>query len=88
MDTIETLTLPKQYAVSIVKGMHKKKIALRSLRSGHGQICKKIGSRPIHGFLACAPQSHLIEPILLDSETVASIFVEELIRTGELIYQH
>ncbi|GHV56158.1 hypothetical protein FACS189460_0400 [Deltaproteobacteria bacterium] len=100
MDKTDALTLAKQYAAAVVKEMTPEKIVLfGSYAQGTARPESDIDVAVIFsGFQGdwfgtytrlsglSRRVSSLIEPILLDSETDASGFVEEILKTGELIY--
>ena len=100
MDKTKAVTLSRQYAAAVVKEMNPKKIVLfGSYAQGTAEPESDIDVAVI---FSCFQGdwfrtytrlsglrrgvSSLIEPVLLDSETDASGFVEEILRTGELIY--
>ena len=101
MDKNEAIYIAKRYAEEVTKEIHPEKIILYgSYASGTAKGDSDIDIAVIYNgftgdFLKASSHlcsltwgiSSLIEPILLDRARDKSGFVEEIIRTGEVIYQ-
>jgi len=102
MDKTTALTIARQYAAEVVKEMSPSKVLLYgSYANGNANEESDIDIAVVFDgfvgdwFKACTKLSSLtwnistfIEPVLLDSRNDASGFVAEVLRTGELVYQH
>jgi predicted nucleotidyltransferase len=102
MDKAGALAIARQYAGEVVKEMSPDKVLLfGSYAKGEAREESDIDIAVIFDgfkgdwFRACTKLSSLtwnvsthIEPVLLDSRDDKTGFVEEVLRTGELVYQH
>ena len=102
MDKTTVLALARQYADEVVKEMSPDKVLLfGSYAKGNAREESDIDIAVIFDgftgdwFQTCTRLSSLtwdvstcIEPVLLDSRDDKSGFVEEVLRTGELVYQN
>ena len=101
MDKARALTIARQYADVVVKEMSPNKVILfGSCVKGNANETSDIDIAVIFDgfkgdwFQTCVKLSGLtwnintaIEPILLDSQDDRTGFVEEVMQTGELVYQ-
>ena len=101
MDKARALVIAKQYADAVVKEMSPNKVVLfGSCAKGNAGETSDIDIAVIFDgfegdwFQTCVKLSGLtwdvntaIEPILLDSQDDKAGFVEEVMQTGELVYQ-
>ena len=101
MDKAKALVIAKQYADVVVKEMSPDKVVLYgSCAQDNARETSDIDIAVIFDgfkgdwFQTCVKLSGLtwdvntaIEPILLDSQDDTTGFVEEVMRTGELVYQ-
>lgn len=101
MDKATALVIAQQYADAVVREMSPNKVVLfGSYAKGNAGAESDIDIAVIFDgfegdwFQACVKLSNLtwdintaIEPVLLDSQDDKTGFVEEVIRTGELVYQ-
>ena len=102
MDKAAAVVIARLYADEVVKEMSPDKVLLYgSYATGNAKEESDIDIAVVFNgfqgdwFRACTKLSRLtwkvntsIEPVLLDSRDDDTVFLEEVLRTGELVYQH